>query len=96
MSKKSENQGLIRRRDDYIVVFGSDAGRRVLSDLMSQFNIGKSSHIPNDSHETAFREGERHVVLHILSHISKRTDPDWLNERLDHGEIEYSTVQEFS
>ena len=28
--------------------------------------------------------------------MGKRSSPDWLNEKLDQGEIEYSVIQEFS
>ena len=84
------------RKEDYETVFSSKAGRRVLSDLMANFHAGRSSHVPGDSHETAFREGERHVVLHVLDMTGKRSDPDWINDKLDQGEIEYSVIQEFS
>lgn len=93
---KKDAQGLKKRRDDYSAVFATDVGQRVLADLMSQFHMGRSSHASGDACETAFREGERHVVLHILHMLSKRSDPDWLNDKLDQGEIEYSIIQEFA
>ena len=95
MAKKQDN-GIKRRKEDYETIFASDAGQRVLADLMSQFHMGRSSHMAGDSHETAFREGERHVVLHILDMTGKRSTPEWLNDKLDQGEIEYSVIQEFS
>ena len=94
--KNKKDAGLRKRRDDYVTVFNSDTGQRVLADLMSQFHMGRSSHASGDACETAFREGERHVVLHILHMISKRSDPDWMNDKLDQGEIEYSIIQEFA
>ncbi len=93
---KKQDQGLKRRKEDYETVFASKAGQRVLADLMAQFHMGRSSHMSGDSHETAFREGERHVVLHILDMMGKRSNPDWLNDKLDQGEIEYSVIQEFT
>ena len=93
---KQEAQGLKRRRSDYETVFSSEVGQRVLADLMAHFHMGRSSHTGGDSHETAFREGERHVVLHILNMTGKRSDPEWTNKQLDQGEIEYSVIQEFS
>lgn len=95
MSKK-EAPGLLRRKEDYETVFSSKDGQRVLADLMTKFHMGRSSHAAGDSHETAFREGERHVVLHILNMCGKRSDPTWINDKLDQGEIEYSVIQEFS
>tara|TARA_R110000823_G_scaffold206249_1_gene336949 strand:- start:7397 stop:7684 length:288 start_codon:yes stop_codon:yes gene_type:complete len=93
---KKQDDGLQKRKDDYKTVFSSDAGNRVLADLMVQFHVGRSSHMSGDSHETAFREGERHAVLHVLDMMGKRSEPSWLNDKLDQGEIEYSVIQEFS
>lgn len=95
MAKKQDN-GIKKRKDDYKTVFSSAAGERVLADLMGQFHVGRSSHMSGDSHETAFREGERHAVLHVLDMIGMRSEPTWLNDKLDQGEIEYSVLQEFS
>jgi hypothetical protein len=40
----------------------SDDGRKMLDDLSARFGIWKSSYTPN-SDETAWREGQREVVL---------------------------------
>ena len=96
MANKQDAVALKRRKDDYETVFSSDAGQRVLADLMADFHMGRSSHAAGDSHETAFREGERHVVLHIMNLTGNRSDPAWVNEKLDQGQIEYSGIQEFT
>lgn len=96
MSSDNKTQGLSRRREDYETVFSSASGKRVVADLMATFHVGRSSHVAGDSHETAFREGERHVVSHIIYMLGKRSDSSWINEKLDQGEIEYSAVQEFA
>ena len=96
MANKKEDIGLQKRRDDYETVFSSEAGQRVLADLMADFHMGRSSHAAGDSHETAFREGERHVVLHIMNMSGSRSDPEWVNDKLDQGQIEYSSIQEFA
>ena len=93
---KKESSGKDRRKADYETVFSTRHGQRVVADLMSQFNYGRSSHTPGDPYETAFREGERHVILHILNMVGKRSDVNWVNDKLDQGEIEYSIIQEFS
>ena len=95
MSKKLD-QGHKKRREDYETVFSTKVGGRVLADLMATFHMGRSSHMSGDACETAFREGERHVVLHILDMLGNRGDADWLNDKLDQGEIEYSVIQEFT
>jgi len=94
-SSNKENDVVRKKGSDYETVFASAEGLRVLADLMSEFHVGSSSHVPSDSHETAFREGERHVVLHILHKLGKRGDPSWLNDKLDQGTAQYSVLQEF-
>jgi hypothetical protein len=96
VASKQEPKGLADKRADYETVFSSQAGQRVLGNLMADFHMGRSSHAAGDSHETAFREGERHVVLHIMSMVGKRGDPEWTNDKLDQAQIEYSVIQEFS
>ena len=92
----SESDGQQRKKEDYQSLFATQEGQRVLADLMANFNMGRSSHVPGAPYETAFREGERHVVLHILNLAGERSDPQWLNGKLDQGEVEYSVIQEFS
>lgn len=93
-SKKTSDPNAARR-SDYASVFSSESGKRVLSDLMLTFHMGSSSHVGGDSHETAFREGERHVILHIMHKLGKRGDMDWLNDSLDDGTVQYSVLGDF-
>ena len=61
---------LIRRRQDYRRTFGGEPGRRVLRDLMRRHYVLRSTQIVGDSHETAFNEGRRAVVLDVLHALS--------------------------
>ena len=54
-----------RRRATYKEVFGSEAGKEVLDDLMKS-NYFFTSTQTGDSHESAFNEGRRSVILAIL------------------------------
>ena len=85
MSDKNE------KRKDYVAIFSSEEGNRVLINLMDLFHMSTSSHVEGAATETAFREGERHVVLHILHMLGKRNDPQWLNSSLDESKIQYET-----
>lgn len=51
-------------RASYRLVFGSEDGPTVIDDLERRFHSHTSTFSP-DSHETAFREGQRSVVLFI-------------------------------
>ena len=58
-----------RRRATYKEVFGSEAGKEVLDDLMKS-NYFFTSTQTGDSHESAFNEGRRSVILAILNYVS--------------------------
>lgn len=61
---------LTRRRQDYRRAFGDEPGRRVLRDLMRRHFVLRSTQIAGDSHESAFNEGRRAVVLDILQAVN--------------------------
>jgi len=52
----------------YGAVFLSDQGQKVLDDLEASF--GGSCYTKGDSHDTAFREGQREVLIRIRQMIS--------------------------
>tara|TARA_E500000305_G_scaffold20164_1_gene15235 strand:+ start:9998 stop:10270 length:273 start_codon:yes stop_codon:yes gene_type:complete len=58
-----------RRRATYKEIFGSEAGKEVLDDLMKS-NYFFTSTQTGDSHETSFNEGRRSVILAILNYVS--------------------------
>ena len=67
MSDEIEKIGNLQR--DYIHIFESDEGKRVLEDLKKRCFVNQTTFV-NDSHATAFHEGHRSVVLHILTMLS--------------------------
>lgn len=58
----------------YKSVLNSEDGMRVMNDLSARFGLWKSSYTPN-SDETAFREGQRDVVLFLLNMINETKKP---------------------
>ena len=54
---------------DYQTLFATDAGRRVLADLMESFHVVRPVHGTGNTHETAFRDGQRYVVLYLLAKL---------------------------
>lgn len=64
----------------YKRVFESEDGKQVLSDLMKNAHIFRSTMDPNPQ-ELAFREGERAMVLKILRTI--KADPSELEKYLN-------------
>ncbi len=72
-----------RRRQDYRRALGGEAGRRVLRDLMRRRFVVRSTQSAGDSHETAFNEGRRAVVLDVMHAV--RVDEDAVRELLAAG-----------
>jgi len=57
--------------ESYRRIFASPDGQIVLKHLMKKFNVASPTFVNGDTHATAFREGQRHVVLSILKFVNK-------------------------
>lgn len=77
----STRDQVLQRIYDYGTVFTSEAGKRVLDDLRVSFSR-RTSHTPNDPYTTAFREGQRDVVLRIERLIEQALDPSFSPDQL--------------
>jgi len=60
-------------RQNYKTLFASNEGQAILKDLESRFGLWRTSYVP-DSNETAFREGQRDVVLFL--HAIQKDQPN--------------------
>ena len=72
---------------DYQKLFNTVHGKRVLYDLMNHHQVLSSSY-SKEASETAFKEGERNVILRIMSLLEM--DPREMRKQLkkakeDHG-----------
>lgn len=68
-----EKEQLKQLRLDYRQLFSTDAGKRVLADLIENTGIFKTSFIPGKQNEmTFFREGQRDIGLMILDKLQIR------------------------
>ena len=68
MDKKLEQ--LIK---DYKIVFGSDEGQRVLDDLRKRCHFHSTTHVKGDSHESAYYEGQRSIVVFMENLIKQKS-----------------------
>lgn len=64
----------------YMHVFRTDDGEKIIEDLESRFHIGTSTY-STEATDTAYREGQRTVVLFIKSML--REWDKQLKEQLD-------------
>lgn len=76
-------------RLDYRQVFATDAGGRVLADILARCGVMQSSYTIGDTHETAFREGRRRVGLELIEMIN--SDPEALIKLAQTGETDEVT-----
>lgn len=54
-------------REAYKMIFDSDEGKTVLSDLEKRCHFWSTTNVKGDSHESAYMEGQRSVLLFIKS-----------------------------
>lgn len=54
---------------DYKEVFGSEAGKRVLKDLLTVCKHNSPTFVPGQADVTAFNEGMRRVALRIVNFV---------------------------
>ncbi len=76
---------------DYERVFGSDDGQRVLRDMMVFYGMFQTTFNPNAT-ESAYKEGQRSVVLGILEKMRWREKGRViarLNEEFIHARRDY-------
>ena len=70
----NSNKALISLIKNYKIVFNSDDGKKVIEDLEKRCHEFVTTHAKGDSHETAFLEGQRSVLVFIKSMINKNLE----------------------
>ncbi len=70
----TEEEVVYERVMDYQATFGTGRGVNVLHDLRAQY-MQRSSFVAGDPHATAFREGQRDVVLAIEALLRTAEEP---------------------
>ena len=54
-------------KKNYQYIFNTDEGKEVLSDLERRCHYHSTTNVKGDSHESAYMEGQRSVILFIKS-----------------------------
>jgi|TARA_B110000503_G_scaffold19146_1_gene28506 hypothetical protein len=54
-------------KKNYKFIFNTEEGKRVLSDLEKRCHYHATTNVKGDSHESAYMEGQRSVLLFIKS-----------------------------
>jgi|TARA_B100000214_G_scaffold343664_1_gene292308 hypothetical protein len=72
MEAKQLEKYLQQLQTDYKVIFNSDEGVRVMADLEKRCHFMTTTNIKGDSHESAYMEGQRSVLLFIKQMLQKK------------------------
>lgn len=57
---------------DYKFIFNTDEGKRVLDDLSKRCHEFNTTHVKGDSHESAYYEGQRSILVFIKSILNQK------------------------
>jgi hypothetical protein len=69
---KEVEKKLAQLKKDYKIVFGSDEGKRVLDDISIRCHESSTTFSKDNSHETAFLEGQRSIALFIKAMLKSK------------------------
>ena len=61
-------------KKNYQYIFGTDEGKQVMSDLEKRCHFYHTTNIKGDSHESAYMEGQRSVLLFIKSMLQNENE----------------------
>ena len=71
MDNNNHNKKFLELIEDYKIVFGSENGKRVLSDLEKRCHEFVTTHQKGDSPESAYLEGQRSVLIFIKNALKQ-------------------------
>ena len=73
MEENKQLEKVINRlKTNYKYIFNTDEGKEVLSDLEKRCHYHSTTNIKGDSHESAYMEGQRSVILFIKSMLQTK------------------------
>ena len=72
MTQQNNNKELLKLIKDYKICFSSEEGKGVLFDLEKRCHEFVTTHDKSNSHETAFLEGQRSVLIFIKNMVNKK------------------------
>ena len=75
MEENKQLEKLITKlKTNYKYIFNTDEGREVLADLEKRCHYHSTTNVKGDSHESAYMEGQRSVLLFIKSMLRKENE----------------------
>ena len=74
METKQLEKFLQELQTNYKTIFNTDEGKKVLADLEKRCHYHSTTNVKGDSHESAYMEGQRSVILFIKSMLRKENE----------------------
>ena len=74
--EEASRDALLARQTDYVKVFSSPVGKRVLKDLMTFCRVGEVAIGPDDR-TTNILQGRQEVAVRILQHMKLSQEELW-------------------
>ena len=75
MEENKQLEKLINKlKTNYKYIFNTDEGKEVLADLEKRCHYHSTTNVKGDSHESAYMEGQRSVLLFIKSMLQKENE----------------------
>ena len=72
MQSEKQMESFIKKlKESYQYIFNTDEGKNVLSDLEKRCHFWSTKNVKGDSHESAYMEGQRSVLLFIKQMLQK-------------------------
>ena len=72
--EKAVHAYIKKLQENYKFIFESDEGKEVLSDLEKRCHFYSTTNIKGDSHESAYMEGQRSILLFIKQMLQTNKD----------------------
>ena len=74
ISEKQLEKNIQELKEKYKFVFNTDEGKAILNDLEKRCHYHSTTNVKGDSHESAYMEGQRSVLLFIKSMLQKESE----------------------
>ena len=75
MEENKQLEAIIKKlQTNYKYIFNTDEGKKVLVDLEKRCHYHSTTNVKGDSHESAYMEGQRSVLLFIKSMLQKENE----------------------
>jgi len=63
-------------KSNYKYIFNTDEGKQVMSDLEKRCHHHTTTNVKGDSHESAYMEGQRSILLFIKAMLQNENEKD--------------------